>query len=264
MSLARTLSAGLVMLFVTSACSEEPPMAVPAVGEDPVEVDLDFTFPRLTPEDLIQGESVEVAPPGAPARALSNGGERSLNPNNAPLSEVFAEGTHVGFGAGYAYSAGHHKYTGNKGKVETTVYVSYEGTQIGTRTSFREEYVPYLLDFGRVKELMVEAYVFADQTCGLLVDGESKHYAEWQWFLGGPAPNWGPASSSTQAFPPMSQPACEPVPEPGTGGGNAGGGADGSGSDSASVGCWYWVTYDESTGEIVDLRFLFCDDVIGG
>ena len=105
---------------------------------------------------------------------------------------------------------------------------------------------PFLLDWGIVKSISTEAYVFTGQDCGLAVAGNSHHEASWQWFLAGPVPNWGSASMSSQAFPPVEQPPCDPVEQPNGGGG--GGGSSGGGS----LTCWYWVTYDQHTGEVLD------------
>lgn len=260
MSLARSLCVGLVTVLVTTACSEESTTSIP-VAESAWPSALAFTFPEITAEDLMRGEVEEVSSPSAPARVLSN--EDPNAPDEDAVAQVFGASTKVGFTADYAYSSGRHSYTGNKGRVETTARVSYDGTQIGTQTAFREEYVPFLLDWGETKEIWAEAYIFLDQGCGLRVDADSKHYSGWQWFMGGPAPNWGPASVSTQAFPPVSQPACaedDDSSDSGPTGGSESGGAE----DSSPVTCWYWVTYDPYTGEIYDADFLFCDGLTEG
>jgi hypothetical protein len=260
MSPARCLGAALVTMIVAAACSEESATSVPLVHSE-VPTDLVFTFPELSAETLIQGEVVEIAPPEFLAGVISDG--EPTVPNEEAFSEILSASTNVGFTADYAYSNGRQTYTGNKGRVETRARVSFNGTQIGSQPAFAENYVPYLFDFGRIKQLLAEAYVFIDQDCGLKVDGDSSHFAGWQWFLGGTAPSWGPASMSTQAFPPQSQGACleeDTWPDSGSSGGSDGGGAEGPGP----VTCWYWVTYDPETGEIYDADFLYCDGLSEG
>ena len=262
MSPACRFRAALVTILVATACSEEPATSV-RLADTEVPTDLAFTFPLITAEALTQGESVETAPSPPPAGVWTDGGPDV--PEDEAFSEILSASTNVGFTADYAYSNGRQTYTGNKGRVETTARVSFEGTMIGTQPAFREDYVPYLFDFGSIKQLWAEAYVFIDQDCGLKVDGDSSHFAGWQWFLGGTAPSWGPASESTQAFPPVSQEACteqeeEVWPEGGSYGGSEADGAEGSGP----VTCWYWVTYDQYTGEIYEAQFLYCDGLSEG
>jgi hypothetical protein len=257
MSLARSLCVGLVTLLVTTACSEESSTSIAGPDAD-WPAALTLMFPEVAAEDFMRGE---VEAPADPARVLSIGDPDG--PDEDAVAQVFGASTKVGFTADYAYSSGRHKYTGNKGRVETTARVSYDGTQIGTQTAFREEYVPFLLDWGETKEIWAEAYVFLDQDCGLRVDADSKHYAGWQWFLGGPAPNWGPASVSTQAFPPVSQPACAEADDS-SDDGLVGGSESGGAEDSGPVTCWYWVTYDPFTGEVYEADFLFCDGLTEG
>jgi hypothetical protein len=146
--------------------------------------------------------------------------------------------------------------------VETLATVSFGAQVIGSQPAHRQDYIPFLFNLGRVNEILAEAFVFVDQDCGLKVDGYSRHFAKWQWFLAGPAPIWGDADMSTQAFPPVYQPPCqeEPTPDPGYNGGTEAGGAEGS----DVVTCWYWVTYDPYTGEIYDADFLFCDGAMEG
>ena len=263
MSPTRSLIMAFVTIFVAAACSEESVTSVPA-AELEAPSDLVLTFPSVTRETFIQGEVLEVTGLSGPARALSEGGDV---PEDEAVSQIFGASTTVGFNAGYAYSAGRQRYTGNVGRVHTTATVSYNGTQIGSQIAFREHYVPFLLDFGAIKQLLAEAYVFVDQECGLKVDGHSEHYARWQWFLGGPAPEWGTAGETTQAFPPVDQPDCPSEEEPGEeepGNGPTGGAESVMGEGSGPVTCWYWVTYDPYTGEVYDAQFLFCDDVMEG
>jgi hypothetical protein len=243
---------------MTAACSEESTTSIPPIIDPDTPTDLDLTFPRLTREHRMQGERVEIAPSPGPAAVITDGGPMAPDDTEAA---ILSAKTDVGFTADYAYSAGRQRYTGNRGRVETTAFVTYNGTPIGTQPAMKEEYVPFLLDFGSIKELVVEAYVFIDRDCGLKVDGNSMHFSGWEWFLGATAPNWGPSGESSQAFPPQSQPACvEEAPEPATGGT---GSAEFSGIEGyPPVACWYWVTYVPYSGVIYDADFLYCDDAM--
>lgn len=261
MSLNRMFHAAVVTLVVAAGCTEENVTGVPAA--DAVEpADLDLVVPALTRETLMHGETVHVEPPSAPARALGDdptGSEEPEGPDYTRSGQIFSPTTTVGFTSTYAYSTGRHSYTGNIGRVTTEATLTFDGQVIGRQPKERQDAVPYLLDFGRIKQIWVEAYIFIDQDCGLTVDGDSRHEAWWQWFLGSGAPGWGKATMTSQAFPPVSQPECGQLePDPFTGGGDGGGGGGGW------VTCWWWVTYDPSTGEILEADLLYCEDVIGG
>lgn len=261
MSLDRMVRAAVVTLLVASGCTEEPTTGVPAT-EAVAPTDLDVRVPALTSDALIDAEIVQLEP-DVPAGAFGDDPfepDQPDSPDYTLRGAILGASTRVGFGPGYAYSSGRHRFTGNVGRVATEARVTFEGQVIGRRTAERQEAVPYLFDFGRIKQIWAEAYVFIDQDCGLTVDGDSDHEAWWQWFLGAGAPQWGDAGMSTQAFPPVSQPPCEETIEenPFTGGGDSGGEGD------VLVSCWWWVTYDPNTGEIIDADLLYCEDVIGG
>jgi len=257
---ARCLVAGLAAAAV--ACSEEPATSVPVV-EVAGPVDLDFTFPDVTNRTLTRSENDEVQSASGPAAVVY---EEDLTLSDDPppppvASKIISSVTEVGHQDRYAYSRARQRYTGNHGEISTTATVSFEGTVVGTTTQYKESTVPYLTDFGLEKTLLVETYVFTDQRCGLRVEGRSEHVASWQWFLGAVS-NWGKDAQTSMAFPPFEQPRCEDAVEPsgGGGGGSGGGGSDGGGV----VTCWYWVTIDYQTGEIIDSRFLYCDGVEEG
>jgi len=255
---ARGIRVALAALLVAAACSEEHTTSVP-IAHTEVPEDLVLGFPKLAARTLIQGEVRQVGGSPGPAGIISDG---EPPPDEDAVAQVFAPLTTVGFQNNYAYSGARHQYTGNVGRIDTEAIVSYNGQEIGRQPAFREDYTPFLADFGARKTILAEAYVFIDQDCGLRVDGRSEHRAGWQWFLGGQAPDWGSAGISTQAFPPENQPPCETEPSDDGNytGGNEDGGADGSGA----VTCYYWVTYDPYTGEVYDVDFLFCEGVEGG
>ena len=262
MSHLRASCAVAVLVASLVACSEEPTTSVP-LAEVGTPVDLVFTFPDVTNQTLIRRE-IEVVEDGAGPAAVLYDEDPSLedDPPPPPVEpKLISVLTEVGHQDGYAYSRSRQRYTGNHGEISTTATVTYQGTVIGTTTQYRESTVPYLLDFGQEKSLIVETYVFTDQRCGLRVEGRSEHVASWQWFLGQVA-NWGKDAATSVGFPPYDQPPCEEVVEPY---GPGGGGAESGGSEGNEVvTCWYLVTIDYQTGEIVDARFLYCDGVAEG
>jgi hypothetical protein len=261
MSPNRATCAALVTVLVAVGCAEESTTGI-AVAETETLVDLVFTFPEITPDILTPTIVEEIDPPAGPARAFGDVSEEP-DPGDEPtmdeVSRIWGASTNVGVTSGYAYSTGRHSYSGNTGKVTTEAIILMDGQEIGRRAASRQNYVPFLTDMGQIHEIWAEAYVYTDQECGLTVDGDSGHWAWWQFYSGASAPHWGESSMTTQAFPPYVQPECGTSLEPNSGGGS-GAGTDGSGA----VTCWYWVTYDPASGAILDAEFLYCDNVEGG
>lgn len=259
MSPARLLRAALVATLATAGCADDPATAVPAADLEEAP-DLELLFPAITRDSRPPTEIRELEPGDGPARALSDGGvddgpsDPSVDEN--AVAEIIAPITQVGFTSTYAYSSGRHEYRGNTGKVSTVATVTFQGAALGSSPASRQEYTPFLVDWGERKSIWAEAYVFTSQKCGLRVDGDSEHAAWWQWFQGDGVSRWGEANATTQAFPPAEQPPCEEAPvEYDFGGQDEGSSSDGSGA----VTCWYWVTYDPETGEVYDWQFLYCE-----
>lgn len=256
MSRSRLFPAALVATLAAAGCADEPATAV-ATADLEEAAHLVLLFPELTSESAPPTEVREVEPTTGPARAFSDDPDEPSIDEDA-VGEILSARTDVGFTATYAFSMGRHSYTGNVGAVSTQATVSFDGQVLGTSPASQQNHTPYLFDWGAVKSIWAEAYVFIDQNCGLRVDGQSEHRAWWEWFMAGPVPKWGEAKATTQAFPPAEQLSCEEVPVDDRGG--FGGGTGESGSEgSDSVTCWYWVTYDPQTGEVYDWSFLFCE-----
>lgn len=262
MSPTRVYRAAMVTVLVAIGCADEPinPL-VPTVGDSDVPIDLAFVLPEISTETIAHARIEEVDPSSGPAGAFSEDPDPTAEePDMDEIGRIYGAGTTVGFTTTYAYATGRHSYTGNVGRVDTKAVVTVDGQVLGTQPAMRQNAVPFLLDWGEVKSIWAEAYVFTDTDCGLRVSGDSDHRAWFQWFLGNSAPSWGEARVSSQAFPPVEQPDCtEVVEEPYSGESDAG-----SDGDSKATSCWYLVTYDLETGEIIDAEFLYCDDVIGG
>jgi len=239
-------------------CADDP-IDPGALGSPDEAVDLVLTWPALSAKARTPAEIVEVSD-SRPAGIISDTPDDDGPPENVSAT-IIGPITRVGFTPTYAYSNGRHSYTGNVGRVTTEARVTFDGQTLGVQPAERQNAAAFMLDWGEIKSIWAEAYVFTDQSCGLRVNGSSLHYAWWQWFMGGPAPRWGDASASSQAFPPASQPGCAEDPIPDSGGNSS---TDGGSDHGDMVTCWYWVTYDPYTGEIYDAQFLYCDDVEGG
>lgn len=254
MSPTRTSCLALAALLLAAGCAEDSLPTAPTPDLDQP-VDLDLRWPAFTESDRAPKEAFRLEPERRAVGVLSEGDPNEEPPTSA---QIILPITEVGFQQTFAFSKARHRYTGNVGSVRTEAVVTFDGQVIGRQPAQRQDATPFLLDLGRQKSIVTEAYVFIDQDCGLTVNGSSDHEAKWQWFLGGQAPNWGSASMSSQAFPPAVQPPCEEQPQP-----NEGGGSGGGGSGGRSVTCWFSVTYDQNTGEVLELDLLYCDEVGG-
>jgi hypothetical protein len=261
MSPTRALCALLAFSVVTTACAEDLSTSIANPASE-IPPDLVFRFPDAGDETLTHTEVDRVASTDAPAAVLNEDDLEEVTPDYDAVAKIVSASTWVGFDPTYAYSSARQRYTGNHGQISTTATVTYAGQVLGVQPASREHTVPYLLDFGNEKTLWVDAYVFTNQECGLKVDGSSSHSASWQWFLGTVA-NWGEDSETTQAFPPVEQEPCQeeiPVGDSGTGGGAEG---DGGGGSNLMT-CWYLVTFDLGSGDVVDAQFLYCDGALEG
>jgi len=259
MSVPRALYAILALSLTLTACSDDGTTAT-AVADPAAFEELSFRFPEATREALFPTEVAEAAVSTAPAGVVSDDDEAP--PPSDVDSKIISALTWVGFQSNYAFSSARQTYTGNHGEISTTATVTYDSKVIGTQPQSRVSTTPYLLDGGREKTLWIDAYVFTDQQCGLKVDGNSLHVASWQWFLGAVA-NWGEDRQTTQAFPPVEQEPCqEEIGSDATGSGSGFG--DGGNDGGGLVTCWYLVTFDLATGEVLDAQFLYCDDALEG
>lgn len=229
---------------ISSAFDEVVPPVQPGEG-------IIFVVPDLASLDLSPTTSLhDPEPSDLPARS-----ERGdLEDEQArPLQQIFDAETRVGFEPGYAWALGSHQYIGNLGSVTTTAHATYQDMDLGSHTSTKQKYLPFLADWGLVKHIWQQSKIFTDHECGLSVQGYSDHRAWWQFYQGTSAPEWGLARRSSQAGW-ARQPACS---------GNATGQFT-SGEESAQgTVCYYLITYDMDTGEIVNAEFLFCNSTGG-
>jgi hypothetical protein len=261
MSHARSTCAFVVTLVV-AACAGEPPTAPTAVAADHADApqDLRLVVPSLDEGQLVAngsddtpaaGGPEEVTPPGDDIPSLrGSSSDVDITPYLNEMGAIYDARTKVGFGPGYGYSFGSHSYQGNKGRVETTVNVWLDGFPMGSQAAVTEKYTMFLTDFGLVKYISATAHFYTDKDCGLSVTGKSEHSAWWEWFLGGSSTHWGDVTQTSDAAP-VAQPECQPDPDPPY-----------VGTSSSDTTCYYWVTYDLETGEVIDAELLGCN--VGG
>ncbi len=262
MSRTRSLCAPFAAVLVVAACAEEPATAVVMESLGPP-ADLEFFLPAVDPDRLVAREPAAAPLPSRPTLVVEPGESGESDEPGAsgvPVHYFEARGaiaaarTVVGFEAVYAYSRGQHTYLGNKGRVESSVTVTFRGRPLGTQSAFKEDYGIFLFDGGRSKFIWASARVYSDHECGLEVSGESKHSAWWEFFTGVGVLTWGKVERSTSA-PSAAQDACEPVNEERPSGG------DGEDEDGYGVVCWYLLEYNIFTGEIYYVELLYCGSV---
>lgn len=239
------LSLSLLLAVVAASACSEPSPAAPDAPEEAAFTPL-VSAPLLTWQDLVAMETI-VEEPGAPDRPTARTSEWELESHVRPVQQIFDPGTRVGYGGGFASSIGDHRYIGNVGFVSTTAHVTYNDQDLGSQTATRQKYMPFLADWGMVKHIDVAAKVYTDHECGLTVRGESEHRAWWQFFQGRGVAEWGVEVKSTQA---------KPVPQ--------GSCSESTGTRRATedqgggILCTYYITYDVSTGAIIDAELLYC------
>jgi hypothetical protein len=251
---------GLSLTLVLGGCdgSDSSPTAVASTfggSEQPVALDegLIFVAPDWSSVNLSTTTSVlDEAPDPADRPALAETGE--LEDEQArPLQQIFDPETRVGFEPGYAWALGSHRYIGNLGSVTTTAHATYNDMDLGSYTGTRQKYLPFLADWGLVKHIWQQSKIYTDHECGVSVQGYSDHRAWWQFYQAKSAPEWGLARRSSQSGW-ARQPACA----------NSGTSQVTTGEESAQgTVCYYLITYDLDTGEIVNAEFLFCNSTGG-
>ena len=235
----RIIPLALVALGI-SGCDRALPTAMDSPPVEPLE----FTVPAV-PDDRLASHVYEVLgdePEGDGPQLL----EIEDDPIR-PLQQIFGASTRVGFDDKYAWALGLHYYIGNVGAISTTVEATHESTYLGSYTAHKQDYTPFLADFGTRKHIWVQAKIYTDKTCGLRVTGHSDHRAWWQFFQGRSSSEWGVARRTSQATP-GSNDSCS----------NQTGQAEVSETQPSGITCYYRITYVLSTGEILSAEYLFC------
>jgi len=237
----------LIALPLAMGCDESAPIvgtahdSAAALAED-----LRFLVPHLSPDD-VASHSFETTVADPSEQDPSANGPLLTSLDGRPAQKILNARTNVGFDPGYAWSVGRHEYIGNVGEVSTTAHVTHESKHLGSQTAHRQNDVPFLIDFGTVKLIWAQAKVYTDHECGLSVQGTSDHKARWQFWNGSTTSSWGEARLSTQASP-----------------ANQGGCARSTGqmglteTTSSGMVCYYLITYDMNTMEVLRADFLYC------
>ena len=230
------------LILVLLACSEEP--TAPGGIDLSSSQDLAFTFTHVDPALLIDSEHVTLEPTAVGPAMADEWGETL--PASASIRDAR---TTVGFAGSHAYAYGEHRYTGNKGRIETTVEAAFMDQHLGQRRAVRQQSGLFLFDGGTLKHIFVIARLYTDEQCGLDVHGRSMHSAWWEFFQGTGAPEWGDVHASSAANP-YQQPRC----------GRRSSRSDPTGSyqEGDGLSCTYLITYDLDTGEIYDVSLLYC------
>lgn len=234
------LATGLFLV----GCDEPTSLEPPAESEP---LALTFTAPSITQADLVHVE-VNGPLPDRPGAARVEGPEDELD---RPPQQILEAYTHTSLEAGYASAVGRQHYIGNVGSLATTANVAFNDQHLGSHTSRRRDYIPFLLDWGRAKFMWVQSKVFTDKECGLSVEGSTDHTASWEFFQGERVASWGQAQATSQGDPTV-QGAC----------GGQTGQAVGTDVRAGGVVCFYLITFDTRTGVIVGAEFMYC--VTGG
>jgi len=240
-----------VCTLLASGCDTSSPAA-----PEPVSVESAPTLraPLLTRADLTPSRTVVHGTDPVGADGADPAGPAMTDGVTRPLQQITGARTGTGFGSGYAFAVGQHFYTGNVGAISTTANVTFGDKHVGSHTSDRQDYTPFLIDFGQTKYIVQSARVYTSRECGLTVDGSSKHRAWWQFFQGQSVAAWGTALQSTQGRP-THQGACA----------SSGGTGTGTSSETTSSGlvCTYYITFDLGTGRILNAELLSCSSVTG-
>ncbi|MDX1495099.1 MAG: hypothetical protein R3253_13605 [Longimicrobiales bacterium] len=243
----------LVPTVLSIGCSPQSPSAPEAdawLDSAPL-----VRAPVLSPSDLIQqdtasaweqmpGEEGEVFGP-VPA-------DFEEDDTDLLVTRIIDPDSRGDFQEGFGGVYGTHRYTGNVGYIETTAQLTYRDQHLGNATGRRQNYTPFLGDFGQIKHIGVFPKIFSDRECGLSVYGRSQHAAWWHFYQGGAVQTWGRQEEFSQAEP-YSQGKCtENVGE-----------FEAENTKPGGMVCTYLITYDLETGDIVNAELLYCSSTGG-
>lgn len=229
------------ILIALAACADEGPTAVTAAA--PPVADLAVAAPSLTPADLFRVSATTVGDPADAGPRLSE--DKGDDEGSA---EIRMARTVVGFFPGEAYAQGSMRYTGQGGRVETTVQVAFMDQHMGSATAIEQR--TDWLSFDVEKFMFAYASIRTDKTCGLSVMGDSVHSAWWEIFQVRSAPVFGKAVATSRAGPER-QTTCQRKTST----------TDPTGTYDSTPGlvCTYLITYDRDTHEILAVELLRCD-----
>ncbi len=239
-------------LLVAAACADAP-----TAPEAPDAPGLELLFPAFQRAQLVMEERGEISGSprvGGPA-AISE--EEPPPPAGEPdpnaVAAIFNPNTFVYFNPDHVYAQGEHRYQGSKSRIETLLRVSYQGEPVGSQLGVREDSKLPWISWLTSNYIQAVSRIFTEHQCGLSASASSDHRAWWEVVMGSPVSTFSNVETSTFA-PLRHQVECAP-PDPGQGPG-------GGGSSSGYV-CRVSIWYDLSTGEVLDVDVLWCEEIGG-
>jgi len=238
------LLAGTIPLWLI-ACSDPSPTSVAPPGAPVVEAlaDLAIAAPLPASADLANVDRSAIGVPAlsGPFRAEGDDDFTAEDP-----AEIYSARTNVGFDGTGAFAEGSHHFTGNGGRIETKADVTFDGRSLGSQTEVVQR--TWWLSLEPSHFLTALSRVYSDTSCGLAVKGSSVHQAWVEVFSGKSSTIWGRAEQTTSKV--AAQEECgkristgDPTHEY---------------SSEGGLVCYYLVTYDLDTLEIVAVEFLRC------
>lgn len=257
---ARSRIAVLTLTLLVAACEKEPTPIAPR--DAPVEpTDLEVSIPQVHQALFVDREG-DATP--APRRSIESPDEYA--PDDLPFYEMPDElprftlikraNTISGMDDHQAWASGMHTYEGNAAHIMTKVRVMSEYEVLGESIAEDQEYEE-MFPFGFFQDgwIAKTAVVGIFDSCGLHIEGDSKHEAWWEFYLGTQVATWGRTHTTTRSQP-LFQPPCEEEEETTS--------IVSGGYPEELALCYYYLEYDLNSGEIYEMEFLFCTDVEGG
>lgn len=232
----RVLCAAHVITIALSAC-QEPSAPIPAIEDEP-EVQ-----PILAPwiDESVLSPTIIIVDSTRSTRGPTLAGdleERTLDYLKNERTTAFVSTTRAGI-------ISEHDYAANYSSITSTMSVSRGDMEIASRELTVQEYVPFLLHFGRSQHLTLRNNAVVPQRCGYAASGHASHKAWWGFYGGSSNSEWGLVTSPSV-------------------GREAKGKCQGNGlredeiHQGGGVVCTVLITYDLDTLEIVNVDVLSC------
>jgi hypothetical protein len=160
-----------------------------AVAGPPLhEVDPDFTLvaPLIGPSLLIAETFDTLASlPDTRGPSASDVGDDF---QTRPLQQIWDASSRGAFVSGQARFLATHSYIGNIGSIDSYVNLDRDGRSVSSIPSRSQQYTPFFLDFGRVKQMFHPTSFDVEDPCGYTLSGRSQHKAWWEFYQGRSAP----------------------------------------------------------------------------
>lgn len=243
--LRKRLRAGLtlVLAFGALACDDTDPLPLASAPTDVVEIQA----PALRQSDLVRStfvvDSTSVSDADAPAAAS--------DPTVYPFQGVYSWGSTASIGNDYASLVSKHKYNSNYARIESTLHVTRGDAHAASQDAEIQQYVPAFFQFGLMRDVLLENYLYIDAGCGYKARGNATHSAWWGLYQGRGAPTWGAVTRSSTAYPATGQ--CS----------GRRGTRTGTVNEPGGFVCSVLITYDLDTLEVVSMDVISCSTGVG-